>query len=478
MSRLRQIVRGLAAGAVIAAALLGRDTVAQSIVLPGTLSGNQTWNATSGAATVTGNSTLSGTVTLGLGFEVEYLVVGGGGGGGSNKTGGGGGAGGFTTGTNFVAGGQALSVFVGAGGASGNNGQSSALGSFTAGGGGAGATYVFGGSSASSGAGGSGGGGAGGGAQQSGGIATGNGLGNSGGAGFYAFPSDDYGGGGGGAGGAGANAANFKAGDGGVGRNSNIGGTNLTYAGGGGGSSPKLADFTNPSLGYIGEGKGGEGGGGDSGQSGSAGYGGGGGGNGGSGGSGIVIARYRGSSFAEGGTIDPGSQAAAGYTLHRFSAVGGSSFVIPDLGSRLNATYDGSLSGSGGIIFNGPGTLTLAGSNTYTGSTTASAGTLIATSTAALPGFATAGRVIFGGGTLQLPMGAAWTGAQVDSLVAGATKTSGVLALGVASGTQALSGPISGGIGLTKFGGGTLTLSASNSFSGPNARRLGHAGDR
>ena len=126
MSRLRQMVRGLAAGAVIAAALLGRDTMAQSIVLPGTLSGTQTFNAASGSATLTGNSTLSGPVTLGLGFEVEYLVVGGGGAGGGSYYGGGGGAGGFTTGTGFFSTG-AFDVAVGAGGSGvGGNGSASA----------------------------------------------------------------------------------------------------------------------------------------------------------------------------------------------------------------------------------------------------------------------------------------------------------------------------------------------------------------
>lgn len=136
--------------AVLVACSLGRDTAGQTTVLPGTLSGTRTFNAASGSATFTGNSTLSGTVTLGLGFEVEYLVVGGGGAGGFGSGGGGGGAGGFTAGASFFASGT-QNVTVGRGGSRFGNeswwsldestfsGQTSALGTATAGGGGFGA---------------------------------------------------------------------------------------------------------------------------------------------------------------------------------------------------------------------------------------------------------------------------------------------------------------------------------------------------
>ncbi len=57
--------------------------------------------------------------------------------------------------------------------------------------------------------------------------------------------------------------------------------------------------------------------------------------------------------------------------------VGGSALVIS--GTGANATYTGSISGSGGITKNGPSTQTLSGPNSYSGPTTVNAGALILT---------------------------------------------------------------------------------------------------
>ena len=139
-------------------------------------------------------------------------------------------------------------------------------------------------------------------------------------------------------------------------------------------------------------------------------------------------------------------------------------------GDNANGSFSGRLADGGGVMGLtkiGTGTQTLSGSNSYTGSTTVSAGTLITTTAAALPGYTTAGRIVFNGGTLQVPLdGVAWTTAQVDALAGNATKTSGALALDVPSGSQTLAGGIGGGIRLTKLGPGTLTLSGSNSYAG------------
>ena len=71
-------------------------------------------------------------------------------------------------------------------------------------------------------------------------------------------------------------------------------------------------------------------------------------------------------------------------------------------GSGGNATVDtngnavtlsGQLSGLGGLTKLGLGLLTLSATNTYAGSTQVNAGILTATTTAALPGFASAGTV-------------------------------------------------------------------------------------
>ncbi len=140
---------------------------------------------------------------------------------------------------------------------------------------------------------------------------------------------------------------------------------------------------------------------------------------------------------------------------------------------------------------NGAGTLTLSGANAYTGATTVNAGTLVAASNTAL-GSAAAGTTVANGATLALSGGVA-IGAEALSLngqgvgsqgalraLSGANTHSGAVALGgetwigVNSGASlALSGVVSGGFGLTKLGDGTLTLSATNTYTGTTAVTAG-----
>jgi autotransporter-associated beta strand protein len=114
--------------------------------------------------------------------------------------------------------------------------------------------------------------------------------------------------------------------------------------------------------------------------------GGGGGGNSGSaknGGSGVVIVRYAGASVGDGtgGTITAGTGSAAGKTLHTFTSTGSSAFDLSgvDMYARLGVTVTDAITGSGGLTYEGPGRLSLAGTNDYTGATTVSAGTLYVT---------------------------------------------------------------------------------------------------
>jgi len=365
-----------------------------------------TLDATSGTGTISTTYTTGGGLTLNLGFFADYLVVGGGGGGGGSANdgtawgGGGGGAGGLRTGTTQLLSGTSYSVQVGGGGAGGlmtstqanqqgSNGANSIFGSVTAAGGGGGGRYKQQGN-----AGGSGGGG-GGRASTAGGAgntpSTTPSQGNSGG---NARGGDDSGrsggGGGGGAGGAGGNGAptSSTAGNGGIGLASTITGASVTYAGGGGGG----AIDTNPSASET-AGTGGTGGGGAGSTAGNAtagtdGLGGGGGGvgnngAGGRGGAGLVVVRYQGASLGNiGGTVTSGSGSATGYTLHTFTTTGTSTTTSAlnlsgvNMNSRLGATLTGAISGTGGLTYNGPGTLTLSAANTYAGPTVIRGGTL------------------------------------------------------------------------------------------------------
>jgi len=239
--------------------------------------------------------TQDGAFTVSKGGEVEYLVVAGGGAGGGGAVGGGGGAGGMLEGTAAVAE-QAYSITVGEGGTGGDtnneatSGTDSSISSIesTTGGG------------RGSGGGGSdlydaGDGGSGGGRRFTASIGSGiSGQGNDGG--DWADGGNQRAGGGGGAGGPGADGGDTR--NGGIGRQSVITGTANWYAGGGAGGI-QTESSSNP------RGDGGLGGGGDGasnanpsafepGVNGTGGGGGGadGGGTSGSGGSGIVVARY------------------------------------------------------------------------------------------------------------------------------------------------------------------------------------------
>ena len=129
-------------------------------------------------------------------------------------------------------------------------------------------------------------------------------------------------------------------------------------------------------------------------------------------------------------------------------------------------TLAGTVSGAGGLTKIGTGTLTLTGSNSHSGTTTVSAGTLALGSVNALPAstldtgangsqavtFTLAGTNTYNLGGLQ----------GANALALGAN----TLSVGSNDGDTSYAGVISGSGGLTKTGGGTLTLSGANSYSG------------
>jgi alpha-galactosidase len=244
----------------------------------------------------------SGTLNLPVPVTAEVLVVGGGGGGG--KFGGGGGAGGLIYNNSFQVIAGSTSVTVGAGGTgsgtsgvAGANGSNSVFGSLTAIGGGGGGARKASGSPLAGQPGNSGG--SGGGGSPADGTTYGAGGSGTTGQGTNGGTETSYGWGGCGGGGAGVpggNASGNNAGNGGNGLAYPLVGSNVYYAGGGGGCTYSGGAGT---AGTGGLGGGGAGGKNASGGNGSPNTGGGGGGgdvgsgqNGGSGGSGIVIIRY------------------------------------------------------------------------------------------------------------------------------------------------------------------------------------------
>ncbi|WP_083898619.1 MULTISPECIES: autotransporter family protein [unclassified Brucella] len=132
---------------------------------------------------------------------------------------------------------------------------------------------------------------------------------------------------------------------------------------------------------------------------------------------------------------------------------GGGTFDIEDAANNFAVTQG--VTGAGGLMKSGTGTVTLSGANSYTGGTKVSAGTLVVANDNT------------GGGTTTVDAGAGLqigTGGTSGSL-AGDIANDGTLVVD-RSDAIGLSGAISGAGGLTKNGAGTLTLSGANSYTG------------
>jgi len=118
------------------------------------------------------------------------------------------------------------------------------------------------------------------------------------------------------------------------------------------------------------------------------------------------------------------------------------------------------ITGNGSIEKTGAATLNLTGVNTYSGSTTISAGVLGANSTASLGDGSATNTLIFNGGSLQT----------LDNMAFAATRSVSVIGSGTidtAGNTLSIAGVISGAGALTKSGAGILALSGNNAgFSG------------
>ncbi|WP_293336051.1 autotransporter domain-containing protein [Parvibaculum sp.] len=129
-------------------------------------------------------------------------------------------------------------------------------------------------------------------------------------------------------------------------------------------------------------------------------------------------------------------------------------------GAATQSGNIGETGGSFGIVKSGAGTLSLTGTNSYTGTTTVSAGTLRAGSAT---GFASGGYVL-GGGTLDLN--------DFDLSMSSLSGTSGTIDLGSAElevdqdGDSVFDGLIAGAGSLVKMGSGILTLTGANTYSG------------
>ncbi len=181
-------------------------------------------------------------------------------------------------------------------------------------------------------------------------------------------------------------------------------------------------------------------------------------------------------SFAEGG-LGSGDVVFDGGTLQwaadnqedvsgQFAAVGSGEVAMLDTGGN-DVTLATAISGDGGLEKLGDGTLTLTGANDYGGGTAVSGGILEAATPDALPGYNTSGRLTVAAGATLAVATAGWDSDAIDDLLANPSFHSGTLGIDVATGdTFTYASDITGPIGLTKLGGGTLTVSGTNDYAG------------
>ena len=142
------------------------------------------------------------------------------------------------------------------------------------------------------------------------------------------------------------------------------------------------------------------------------------------------------------------------------------------IGPAAVGTFTGTIRNGGGgtlalNVNNSNGTIwSLGGStNSYTGGTTVSGGTLRLLTTTALP---SGGAVtVNSGATLAVRIGGGWTESDVTTLFGASSFASGAyLGLDTAAGSYVYGAAINGPQGVAKIGANTLTLSVTNGYTG------------
>jgi fibronectin-binding autotransporter adhesin len=157
-----------------------------------------------------------------------------------------------------------------------------------------------------------------------------------------------------------------------------------------------------------------------------------------------------------------------------FSGSGARTLTLTGTNTGNNTLAASIGDGSGGatsLVKSGTGTWILTGSNGYTGNTLIGGGTLVTKKSASLPGYNAPGKVTVNeGGTIAVRAGAStgeWADWEIDALRIHAVFNSGsFLGIDTTSNNFSYNSAIGGSLGLTKLGSNTLTLTASNTYTG------------
>jgi autotransporter-associated beta strand protein len=183
---------------------------------------------------------------------------------------------------------------------------------------------------------------------------------------------------------------------------------------------------------------------------------------------------YNGTTIINTGTLQIGNGGATGSLSTSSAITVNGTLAFNRTGDVVQGTNfsSASISGTGSLVQNGAGTLTLNAANTYSGGTTLNTGTLVIGNTAA----AGTGTITQSSGSSLLKFDTSGTisnNMSIYNVASNQTMTlSGSITAqnttyDVASGTTlSINGTISGSGGMTKNGTGTLTLTGNNTFTG------------
>ena len=187
---------------------------------------------------------------------------------------------------------------------------------------------------------------------------------------------------------------------------------------------------------------------------------------------------YTGATAITGGTLSIGSGGSGG-SISTTSGVGLSNNATiafnQSSNQSSNAAFSPVISGTGSLVKDGTGALTVSGDNTFVGSTTVSGGTLVmghanALGNASNPLVLNAGTLNLNGNSLSVSSLSGSAGTIESGVTGPVTVTVN------ASGNSTFSGGIqdgSGTVGLTKNGSGSLTLAGANAYTGTTAVNAG-----
>ena len=181
---------------------------------------------------------------------------------------------------------------------------------------------------------------------------------------------------------------------------------------------------------------------------------------------------------ASSGTLQIGNGAGAGTVTGSGITTGAGTGTVIFNHTDASYTFAPLISGTTSVQHNGTGTTLLTALNTYTGTTTISAGTLsvgVMANGGAASGIGqsanAASNLVFDGGTLQYT-GATVTSDRAFTINAGKTATFDVTTLGTNLTLAGATGPATTG-GLSKIGLGTLTLTGVNTYTGTTSVTAG-----